>query len=502
MDIWFENERITLYKLHDKYLNRTVLIRNIICSDDETALYENLEGKRIEGILSVYRVEKSNSEISIITEIPDGHLLTETDNISSGYIEKWKKRLIKKNIAVVTDRNSIWVTDEGNLIFLEYRVILNTKNKNKKETIPYFLLIPSTIMIVIGSALLINSSGNKPLKVVSDNNSEIGEIEEPITESETTKTETESETAETETESETAETETESETAETEAESETAETETESETAETEAESETAETETESEAAETEAESETAAPIPVIIEGKCGDDVYYSLNLDTGIVEITGNGPTYDMDMLHDDYSGSIFINKSYLGNYGPYIKQVIISGNITRIGDYFFEEFGYGMENYDCECLEIPDTVEEIGKYAFSKCLLSNINFPSKLKKIGEYAFDQCYILREFVFGEELEIIGEYAFWGCQNVTKIDFKSTKITEVNHEMFSNCYSLEDIYFPKSIKKIDGINEISSGYCIYDDNGNIIGEHSAKPRFHIWKNSVVENNLSNEVIYYE
>ena len=457
MDIWFENERITLYKLHDKYLNRTVLIRNIICSDDETALYENLEGKRIEGILSVYRVEKSNSEISIITEIPDGHLLTETDNISSGYIEKWKKRLIKKNIAVVTDRNSIWVTDEGNLIFLEYRVILNTKNKNKKETIPYFLLIPSTIMIVIGSALLINSSGNKPLKVVSDNNSEIGEIEEPITESETTKTETESETAETETESETA---------------------------------------------ETEAESETAAPIPVIIEGKCGDDVYYSLNLDTGIVEITGNGPTYDMDMLHDDYSGSIFINKSYLGNYGPYIKQVIISGNITRIGDYFFEEFGYGMENYDCECLEIPDTVEEIGKYAFSKCLLSNINFPSKLKKIGEYAFDQCYILREFVFGEELEIIGEYAFWGCQNVTKIDFKSTKITEVNHEMFSNCYSLEDIYFPKSIKKIDGINEISSGYCIYDDNGNIIGEHSAKPRFHIWKNSVVENNLSNEVIYYE
>ena len=73
MDIWFENERITLYKLHDKYLNRTVLIRNIICTDDETALYENLEGKRIEGILSVYRVEKSNSEISIITEIPDGH---------------------------------------------------------------------------------------------------------------------------------------------------------------------------------------------------------------------------------------------------------------------------------------------------------------------------------------------------------------------------------------------------------------------------------------------
>jgi hypothetical protein len=63
----------------------------------------------------------------------------------------------------------------------------------------------------------------------------------------------------------------------------------------------------------------------------------------------------------------------------------------------------------------DMPDTVVEIGAYAFSDCYteggIYNIVCSDNLKKIGHYAFNNCTTLEYITLPATLESIGMFAF-------------------------------------------------------------------------------------------
>lgn len=70
-----------------------------------------------------------------------------------------------------------------------------------------------------------------------------------------------------------------------------------------------------------------------------------------------------------------------------------------------------------------IPDSVCEIGDYAFYKSKITDVKIPNSVKTIGKEAFADC-MLKEADLPEGLQTIGQKAFL-CESLTKITIPST-----------------------------------------------------------------------------
>ena len=89
-------------------------------------------------------------------------------------------------------------------------------------------------------------------------------------------------------------------------------------------------------------------------------------------------------------FTGDALPEEAFSGFNG--LKQVVLSGNVTRIEDYAFN----GCTSL--ESIEIPDSVTSIGAYAFRACgSLESIIIPNSVTSIGEYAFFNCNNLTIF---------------------------------------------------------------------------------------------------------
>ena len=109
--------------------------------------------------------------------------------------------------------------------------------------------------------------------------------------------------------------------------------------------------------------------------GKCGEDANYSFNASSGELTIFGRGKMIDSSHPWQSYSSSV--------------KKVIISDNITSIGENAFQWCS------SLTSIEIPVGVTSIGENAFQGCSsLTSIEIPVGVTSIGERAFDSCYSL------------------------------------------------------------------------------------------------------------
>lgn len=71
-------------------------------------------------------------------------------------------------------------------------------------------------------------------------------------------------------------------------------------------------------------------------------------------------------------------------------------------------------FKGYDMTDIVIPDSVVEIGNYAFSECnCLTSVKFSKNLETIGEFAFSYCDALTTVSLPETLERVSDGAFNG-----------------------------------------------------------------------------------------
>ena len=141
-----------------------------------------------------------------------------------------------------------------------------------------------------------------------------------------------------------------------------------------------------------------------VYSGKCGDNVSWSLDIETGELIISGSGAMKDYsyeNMLH-------ITSAPWASNY-LYINSVVIENGITHIGDYAFEACS-GLTS-----VTIPDSVTSIGSSAFSGCSsLTAITIPDSVTSIGASAFFGCSKLKSITIGKGVKNIGYGAFDFC----------------------------------------------------------------------------------------
>ena len=149
--------------------------------------------------------------------------------------------------------------------------------------------------------------------------------------------------------------------------------------------------------------------IPASKSGTCGSDLTWSIDTDTGVLEISGTG---NMSWFSSPSSVPWY-------SYRSYIKTVTISNAATNISHYAF---------YECSNLvsiNIPDSVTSIAGYVFYKCTnLTTLILPESITAINEHAFDGCTNLFEINIPDSTTIIGEWAFFGCSDLTEVTLVS------------------------------------------------------------------------------
>lgn len=156
-----------------------------------------------------------------------------------------------------------------------------------------------------------------------------------------------------------------------------------------------------------------------------------------------------------------------YCGN--KYRKKIDIYSNIKIIGRSAFYEM-----YLDCDVFVIPDSVIyiadrafyhtifniklpsnliEIGESAFEHCYLKVINIPDSVQKIGKKAFHDCEQLVEVKLPSNLKTIEKETFSSCEKLVKIHIpEGCKI--IREEAFWSCYNLVDVYLPTSLELIE------------------------------------------------
>ena len=107
----------------------------------------------------------------------------------------------------------------------------------------------------------------------------------------------------------------------------------------------------------------------------------------------------------------------------------------VTKIADGVFKN------KNNLISVVIPDSVYEIGTYAFGICKnLKSVTFGANVKVIGEYAFNQDGRLTNIVLPESVETIGVQAFNKCEKLTEVTL-GKNIKEIKGRAFDNCKKL-------------------------------------------------------------
>lgn len=118
------------------------------------------------------------------------------------------------------------------------------------------------------------------------------------------------------------------------------------------------------------------------------------------------------------------------------------------NISDYYWSRF----EDSFIENVFLPDSVTEIGAYAFAGTSLKSIAVPGSVTGINEGTFESCASLESADLGNNVTVIGKNAFNNCTSLSSADIGGSLI-EIGENAFSNCTNLSSVVLPDSVTTI-------------------------------------------------
>ena len=145
-------------------------------------------------------------------------------------------------------------------------------------------------------------------------------------------------------------------------------------------------------------------------------------------------------------------------------LEEVIFEAGIKKIPGCFCSN---SQLNNALVRIEIPESVEEVGDYAFYNCAgIEAINLVKGIGKIGYCAFYNCKSLKKIEFKKNEKLItgsdgkkslypvtvGSSAFYGCTSLKEVVL-SENVVELGSEVFLNCEELETVIIPEGLKTI-------------------------------------------------
>ena len=197
-----------------------------------------------------------------------------------------------------------------------------------------------------------------------------------------------------------------------------------------------------------------------------------------------------------------------FIGYSGP----VVILATVTYDGITYPVTSIEALAFYHCPeltSIDIPNSVTEIGQEAFGRCpglasivvesgnprfdsrnncnaIIETANnvliagckntiIPNSVTEIGNFAFDACDSLTSIVIPNSVTSIGQYAFYSCSGLTSINIPNS-VTSIGHGAFAWCSGLTSIVIPNSVTEI--------GVGVFDDCTELasIVVESGNPRY--------------------
>ncbi|MGN0518866.1 MAG: leucine-rich repeat domain-containing protein [Acutalibacteraceae bacterium] len=131
-----------------------------------------------------------------------------------------------------------------------------------------------------------------------------------------------------------------------------------------------------------------------------------------------------------------------YIGNVSAgaiSLPAIIGTYKVTAIGDNLFKEYS------ELTAINIPDSIDIIGAYAFYNCTNVDISYSGTISSVGKYAFYNCKKFSgTIVFNTNAKQISERAFEGCTGLTTVILPSS--VSVVSSAFSGCTNSEKYYY--------------------------------------------------------
>ena len=189
-----------------------------------------------------------------------------------------------------------------------------------------------------------------------------------------------------------------------------------------------------------------------ITSGKCGDNLTWEFDEETGTLTISGSGDMYDFS--DEDYTDNWWYDVVYD------IKKVVFKGNITSISDGAFV-------GSDIETLEIPASVTSIGENPFGiNDFLSSINvaagnqsYASQDGVLFNKSMTELLLYptakkdKSYTVPDSVKAIGNGAFGNCNNLTDVTIGDS-VTVIGVGAFADCYRLDKVTLGNSVQYIN------------------------------------------------
>ena len=194
------------------------------------------------------------------------------------------------------------------------------------------------------------------------------------------------------------------------------------------------------------------------------------LNLDKTFTEFE-DGVFLECNVVEVNFIEALSVYRIGIAAFMGTRVKMKLPESLVEIGAYAFYD-----SSFEDKYVVIPDSVDEIGDFAFSKCDLHSVELPHNLKvlpedlfshsklkhipklpetleKIGAHCFFDCKDMSgELEVPDSVEEIGVSAFANCPNITKAKL-SSKIKRLASELFTGCTNLREVILPDKVEMI-------------------------------------------------
>ncbi len=192
---------------------------------------------------------------------------------------------------------------------------------------------------------------------------------------------------------------------------------------------------------------------------------------DDGVLTISGNGAMADFNW------------NSPWSAYNSSISKIDIVQGITNIGNTAFA-------NTLATEVNIPNTVENIGDYAFlNSNNLTDIIFPESVTSIGDYAFQHNRLVN-IIIPSSITNIGRGAFdHGYNIIDNVTF--CEQTQLSSVCDGTNYQFTNMYTGQSVSVGYYVDNKNGTLSFYDDMGNHIVDDEGNPMIknNPWTNKI-------------
>lgn len=154
----------------------------------------------------------------------------------------------------------------------------------------------------------------------------------------------------------------------------------------------------------------------------------------------------YGVDITQDLSLNESGLFLDILSELDIHEKVNFICPLVKKIGDF---QFAFVRELVQ---IELPETLETVGSYAFYQSGLQSINFPLGLMEIKNNAFDSCQELEDIKLNSGLKIIDVSAFRYTQKLKEIEIPDS-VQEIRASAFADT-GLSYVYLPETLQVID------------------------------------------------